>query len=66
MQNQCRCQAADAEDDANLATSLKELEAQNDRLQQALEEETKTKDATLTELQTNVGKCIKLINILIY
>lgn len=34
--------------------SLKELETQNDRLHEALQLQTKVRDAALTELQTNV------------
>lgn len=40
--------------DVDLENSLKELETQNDRLEQALKLETQNKEAAFTELQTNV------------
>lgn len=49
----------DDDDVVNLTTSLKELELQNDRLEQALKQQTQAKEAAYNELETNV--IIKLI-----
>ena len=55
---QKECTDRDDEDDTHnvgdLELSLKALESQNDRLQQALELQTQTKETAFQELQTNV------------
>lgn len=46
--------------DVDLELSLKALESQNDRLQQALELHTQTKETAFQELQINVGNILNL------
>lgn len=55
VQKECSDQDRSNEnDEIDLATSLKELETQNDRLEQALKLQTQTTDVAFNELQINV------------
>lgn len=61
-----KAKAACSEDVAlNLTESLKQLELQNDRLQEALKQQSEAKEAAASEMETQVGdmNCLQRKNI---